>query len=80
MNASNPKLTRLAILGIILLALLTFTAFQASGGKPGLAASDSPKSPAAISLGQQAAINGASQLLLLQPQAVQRLYLPLIRH
>lgn len=80
MNASNLKFTRLTVLGLILLSLLVFTAFQAGGGTPSLAASDSPKSPSAISLGQQAAINGASQLLLLQPQVVQRLYLPLIRH
>lgn len=71
------KLTRIVILGIILIALLGLAAFQAGGGNIGLAASNSPNSPAAISPGQQAAIDGAMQLLLLQPQN-QTLYVPLV--
>ncbi|MEJ2353081.1 MAG: hypothetical protein P8Y03_25110 [Anaerolineales bacterium] len=71
------KLARLVILGIIVLALLVFAAFQAGGGNPGLAAGTSPNSTGAISPGQQAAIDGALQLLLLQPQNTHSVYLPL---
>lgn len=79
MSSSKYKLTRIAILGIILIALLVLAAFQAGGGNIGLAAGASPNSPAAISAGQQAAIDGAVQLLLFQPQS-QTVYVPLVLH
>jgi hypothetical protein len=78
MISYTHKLTRIAILGIILLGLLVFAAFQAGGAGFGLAASTSPNSPAAISPGQQAAIEGAQQLLLLQPQNTTAVYLPMV--
>jgi hypothetical protein len=77
MITTRKRLTRLAILGIILLALLIFSAFQAGSRSAGLAAGAAPNSPAAISAGQQAAIEGAQQLLLLS-QFNQTVYLPLI--
>jgi hypothetical protein len=78
MISYRHKLTRIAILGIIMLALLVFAAFQAGGGDLGMAAGASPNSPAAISPGQKAAIDGAQQLLLLQPQNTSVEYLPMV--
>ena len=78
MNTSKPELSRILLLGAILVVLLIFMVLQAGWGYPSLAAGNTPNSPAAISPGQQAAIDGASQLLLLQPQTNEQLYLPLL--
>lgn len=78
MKTTRYKMIRLLILGMILLGLLIFAAFQAIGGSPGLAAGVSPNNPAAISPAQSAAIEGANQLLLLQPFYTQAVYLPMI--
>ena len=75
---TRQRLIRLSFLGIILLGLLFFAAFQANGGSPSLAAGASPNSPSAISPAQAAAIEGANQLLLLQPFYTQAVYLPMI--
>ncbi|MEJ2599810.1 MAG: hypothetical protein P8Z00_15860 [Anaerolineales bacterium] len=77
MKAYRHKLARLVLLGIVLVALLVIAGFQAGGSSFGLAAGASPNNPAAISPGQQAAIDGAVQLLLLQPQN-QMVYVPLV--
>lgn len=78
MISYRHKLTRIAILGILLLGLLIFAAFQSGGAGFGLAAGPSPNSSVAISPGQQAAIEGAQQLLLLQPQNKALVYLPMV--
>ena len=67
------------LLGILVTAALVLAAFQLVGVHLGLAATASPSGPAAISAGQNAAIQGADQLLLLQP-FYQRLFLPLLTH
>ena len=77
MKAHQRELARLVLLGILLVALLAFAEFQAGGGSFGRAADAAPNSPAAMTPGQQAAIDGAMQLLLLQPQ-IQTVYLPLV--
>ena len=79
MNASTLKSSRLVVLIAVLLVLLALIAFQAGSGSLRLAAGRASNSPAAISVGQQAAINGAAQLLLLQPPT-HLLYLPEIVH
>ena len=78
MMTFKHRLFKLGILGLILLVFLVFAAFQANGGSPGLAAGSSANSPSAISPAQVAAIEGADQLLLLQPQNTQAVYLPMV--
>jgi len=78
MNISKLEFSRYLLLGAILLVILTIIIFYPGERSPNLVAGMSLSNPAAISPGQQAAINGASQLLLLQPQTTRKLYLPLI--
>ena len=80
MNTSRLAYPRILLLGAILVVLLVLLISFGGLKNPGTAVGRSPNSPAAISPAQQAAINGAAQLLLLQPQATEMLYLPLIRH
>ena len=79
MMITRHKTIGLVLLGILVAAMLVFGAFQLGRGNLGLAASASPNSPAAISPGQKAAIEGAVQLLLLQPQQSQKVYLSLVQ-
>lgn len=80
MNTSKLTFSRFVILGAILLVLLGLIAFQMSGNNLGLAASSSSNNATVISVGQKAAIDGAAQLLLLQPQTSYTLFLPAITH
>ena len=65
-------------MGMILLGLLVLAASQANRGSTGLAAGAPPNSPEAISPAQIAAIEGANQLLLLQPHNTQAVFLPMV--
>jgi len=78
MKIYTHKAIGLALLGTLVAALLFFAAFQVGRGNLGLAANAATNNPAAISPGQEAAIQGAVQLLLLQQQS-QLIYLPLIK-
>jgi hypothetical protein len=77
MNPIRHNIIRVVILGLVVLALLAFTAFQTGNAHLGKAAGSSPGGVEAVSPAQEAAIQGA-QLLLIQ-QVNLTFYLPLLR-
>jgi len=77
MTTIPRNLIRVAILGLLILGLLAFSIIQLNILNPGIAAGASPKGVEAASNKQMAAIQGAQQLLLLQP-GYHYLYLPRI--
>ena len=77
MTTITRNLIRAAILGLLILGLLAFSILQLNILHPGSAAGASPKGIEAVSNAQMAAIQGAQQLLLLQP-GYQYIYLPRI--
>jgi hypothetical protein len=78
MSHLKPDPIRLAILGLLVLALLAMALFMPVGFLPWRVASASPGNVNAITPAQQAAIQGAEQLLLL-PGEFHWSYLPMLR-
>jgi hypothetical protein len=78
MNTQTRHIVWLGLLSALLLALLVLAAWAPGGPLAVGAASAASNSPTALTPGQNAAIQGAEQLLLLSSSGNQ-IYLPLIR-
>ena len=78
MNTQTRHIVWLGLLSVLLLALLVLAAWVPGGPLATGAAGAASNGPTALTPGQNAAIQGAGQLLLLSPSSNQ-VYLPLIR-
>ena len=78
MNIQTRQIVWLGLLSVLLLALIVLTALPSGGPLSTGAAGAASNGPTALTPGQNAAIQGAAQLLLLSPSNNQ-IYLPLIR-
>lgn len=76
MSTLKAKAYRLGVITLLLLNLLAWSSFVTPGPLSGSGRAEAANS-AAITLGQQAALEGAQQLLLLTP-IYQVVFLPLI--